>query len=269
MLQADIVVIDYQRLYEEQLRKNASQEALIASLRKINSELHANNSPMSALRYEYITNMQYQNKHLKAQVKGFESSEKYINMKASFNAQFAEQSKIIRNLNAQVAKLNSQIVTVRQYWSEVFDDMDKEHKKELAEKDSELKKMEERALRAERQRDEALDKVRDTKHELYRVLVELEYEKGKNQKLKAKINQNHENSSLPSSAKPNRGKIVNNREKSDKSPGGQPGHEGHGRRWYEPTNNIFIPASEELLGNPMYEPTGNIVVKQKSDFVLK
>ena len=196
MLQANIIAIDYQRLYEEQLRKNASQEALIASLKKINSELNANISPMSNLRYEYITNLQYQNKSLKAQVKAFESGEKYTDMKASFNAQFANQSRIIRDLKKELAKLNSQIITVCQYWSEVFDDMDKEHEKELALKDSELKKMEERALNAERQRDEALDKLRDTKQELYRALTELEDEKGKNQKLKAQINRNHENSSL-------------------------------------------------------------------------
>jgi len=263
LLQANNIAIDHQRLYEEQLRENESQEALIAALKKANSELRANISPMSDLRYEYTTNLQYQNKNLKERVKAFESGEKYTDMKASFNTQFSAQSRIIRDVKAEVAKLNSQIVTVRMYWSEVFDDMDKEHKKELAAKDSELKKMEERALNAERQRDEALDKLRDAKQELYRVLTELEDEKGQNQKLKAQINQTHENSSKPSSANPNRGKIVNNREKSGKLPGGQPGHEWHGRPRYEPTNIILIPAPEELLGNPMYVPTGNLVIKQK------
>ena len=263
VLQSNTVSMDYQRLYEGQLIKNASQEALIASLKKSNSELRANISPMSSLRYEYITNLQQQNKSLKAQVKGFETGEKYTDMMASFNAQFAEQSRTIRDLKLEVARLNAQIVTVRQHWSEIIDDMEKEHSKALAEKERELKKMEGRALKGERQRDEALDKLRDAKQELYRALVELEDEKGQKQKLKAQINRNHENSSLPSSAKPNRGKVANNREKSGKSPGGQPGHEGHGRPRYKPTNFILIPAPEGLLGNPMYEPTGNLVLRQR------
>ena len=262
MLQSNIVAADYQRLYEEQLRENALQEALIASLKKSNSELRANTAPMSNLRYEYVTNLQYRNKILKAQVEAFESGKKYTEMKASFNAQFAAQSRIIGGLKAEVATLNSQIVTVRQNWSEMLDDTEADHAKLLAEKECELKKMEERALKAERQRDEALDKLRDVRQELYRVLTELEEEKGRNQKLKSRINQNHENSSNPSSANPNRGKITNNREKSGKSPGGQPGHEWHGRPRYEPTNIIPIPVPDELLRNPMYEVTGNLVIRQ-------
>ena len=269
MLQTNIIAIDYQRLYEEQLRQNVSQEALISALKKSNSELRANIPSMSNLRYEYVTNLQYRNKSLKTQVEAFESGEKYTVMKASFNAQFAAQSGIIRGLKAEVAKLNSQIVTVRQYWSEVFDDMENEHKKELAAKDGELKKMEDRALKAERQRDEALDKLREAKKETYRALTELEDERGKNQKLKAQINQNHENSSKPSSANPNRAKITNNRVKSGKQPGGQPGHEWHGRPRYEPTNLIIIPASEELLRNPMYVPTGNLVLRQNVGLRVK
>ena len=262
MLKANTATEDYQRLYEEQLREKASQEALIASLKKSNSELRSSATPMSNLRYEYTTNLQYRNKNLKAQVEAFESGEKYTQMKASFNAQFAAQSRTIGGLKAEVAALNSQIVTVRQNWSEMLDDVESDHAKALAEKDRELTKMEERALNAERQRDEALDKLRDAKQELYRALTELEEEKGRNLKLKSRINQNHENSSTPSSANPNRGKITNNREKSGKAPGGQPGHEWHGRPNYEPTNIIPIPVPEELLGNPMYVLTGNLVIRQ-------
>jgi hypothetical protein len=53
------------------------------------------------------------------------------------------------------------------------------------------------------------------------VKTELEEQKGTNRKLKAQINRDYENSSIPSSQKPN--PITNNREKTGRKPGGQPG----------------------------------------------
>ena len=93
-------------------------------------------------------------------------------------------------------------------------------------------------------------------------MTELEEEKGKNQELRAQINRDYENSSIPSSLKPNHKKIVNNREKTDKKPGGQPGHKGHTRKKHIPTNQIHIPAPEKYANNSDYKPTGKIVTKQ-------
>ncbi|MFR2051828.1 MAG: hypothetical protein ACLS4B_16740 [Roseburia faecis] len=59
--------------------------------------------------------------------------------------------------------------------------------------------MEKRAIRAERQRDTALEKVTFQRRELYKVKTELDDEKQKVQKLTAQINRNYENSSIPSS----------------------------------------------------------------------
>lgn len=63
------------------------------------------------------------------------------------------------------------------------------------------------------------------RREFYRVGAELEEEKGLNQKLTAQVNLDFENSSIPSSQqKPGRKKIPNSRVKTDRKPGGQPGH---------------------------------------------
>ncbi len=59
--------------------------------------------------------------------------------------------------------------------------------------------MEKRALRAEKQRDTALEKVTSQRRELYKVKTGLDDEKQKVQKLTAQINRNYENSSIPSS----------------------------------------------------------------------
>jgi hypothetical protein len=125
--------------------------------------------------------------------------------------------------------------------------------------------MEERLLEAEQKLDETKIKFNEKTKETYRVLTELEDEKGKNLKLKAQINRDHENSSKPSSLIPNRKKITNNREPSGKKPGGQLGHDLHPRTKHTPTHLIEIPAPEIYTGSPDYKPTGKIIKKQLVD----
>jgi hypothetical protein len=109
--------------------------------------------------------------------------------------------------------------------------------------------------------DDLKDKLLEQKKEIYKVQTELEDEKGKVLKLKAQINRDYENSGIPSSQKPNRKKITNNREKTGRKPGGQPGHKGHRRRTYTPTRRVEIPPIEKHL-HPDYKETGRIIKKQ-------
>ena len=69
-------------------------------------------------------------------------------------------------------------------------------------------------------------------------------------KLEAQIHKDHTNSSKPSSQCPNHKKIVNNREKTGASPGGQPGHKGHPRKQREATNTMALPFPEEVISHP-------------------
>ena len=94
----------------------------------------------------------------------------------------------------------------------------------------ELKKMEKRALDAEKQRDDALDKAKEIRLQYYETAAELEVERWKNLKLRAQINRDYKNSSIPSSKSIKRKKIANSREKTGRKPGGQPGHPGHHRK---------------------------------------
>ena len=86
----------------------------------------------------------------------------------------------------------------------------------------ELQEMEKRALKAEKQRDDALDKVKELQHQFYETAVRLEEEQGKNLKLRAQINRDYENSSIPSSKTLRKKKITNSREKTGRKPGGMP-----------------------------------------------
>ncbi len=99
--------------------------------------------------------------------------------------------------------------------------------------------MEKRAIRAEKQRDIALEKVTSQRRELYKVKTELDDEKQKVQKLTAQINRNYENSSIPSSKSIARKKISNSREKTGRKPGGQPGHRGTERNSPRQGKSIF------------------------------
>ena len=99
----------------------------------------------------------------------------------------------------ELACAHSAMVSMREHWFEVFEDLQKEFEQKLKEAEHQLKKMEERALRAEQQRDEALDKMKELRLQFYQTASELEKEKGINQKLRAQLNRDFENSSIPSS----------------------------------------------------------------------
>ena len=216
-------------------------------------------------RFDFITSLQYKVKGLGARVKAFESGKKYTQMRASFDAQLAEKDREIRRLKGELGDANARLVTMRNNWQQVYEDIEHAHAKELEKKDRELNNMETRALDAETQRDEAKAKLREKTLELYKVETELEEERGKCQKLKAQINRDYENSSKPSSQKPGHKKIANNREKTGRKPGGQPGHEAHLRKKHVPTSAIHIPAPEKYANSPDYRPTGKIITKQVVD----
>jgi hypothetical protein len=210
----------------------------------------------------HTTHLQYKVRSLDARVKAFESGEKYIAMKTERKTLLRAKDSEIRGLKSELANAHAQIVTHRNEWWQVFEDVEKEHASAMEKKNREIKKLEERALDAERQRDELRDKLKDKTRELYQARTELEDERGKNQKLTAQINRDFENSSIPSSLKPKRKKISNNREKTDRKPGGQPGHSWRPRKKRVPTNRIEIPAPEKYANNPDYKPTGKIISKQ-------
>lgn len=216
--------------------------------------------------FSYITTLEYRVKSLQHQVEAFRCADPYRSMQAEFRKQLTAQKGTIKRLSAELCAAHRQVVTVRQHWWEVFDDLEKEHRQELKEKERQIKVMEERALRAERQRDEALDRLSMKRGELYEAWSQLEEEKGKNQKLTAQINRDYENSSNPSSQKELHKKIHNSREKSTKCAGGQPGHPGHKRKKLGANQEpIFIPAPSHVTCNPDFYPTGKTIRKQLID----
>ena len=76
------------------------------------------------------------------------------------------------------------------------------------------------------------------------------------------MHRDYENSSLPSSAKPNHKKIKNSRKPTTRTPGAPPGHK---RSHLEPTAFQSIPVPDSILNHPDYYLTGKIITKQLVD----
>jgi len=212
--------------------------------------------------FKYISNLQYEVHALKAELRAFESGERYTAIREENKKQLAGKDRTIKKLKADVIDAERRIEKMRKNWMQVYEDIEAECVRKLAAKDRDLKAVSERALRAERRLDKALALITKKDGELRRLGAELKEEKDRCQKLKSQINRDYENSSIPSSANPNHKKIANGRETTGKRPGGQPGHRGHVRKRHEPTNTVTISPPEEYTNSSKYRPTGKTVVKQ-------
>lgn len=212
--------------------------------------------------FDYVT-LQCRFKALKAEVQAFKSGEKYIELKALHQKDVQDYERRFLKLQAELSRAHSEAVTIRNQWFQVFEDMQKEFDRKVAELLKINKELEKRALKAEGQRDDALNKITELRHQLYEAGTELEEEKGKNLKLRAQLNRDYENSSLPSSKTIRKKKICNSRERTGRRPGGQPGHKGHGRRKQVPTRpTVVLPPPREALEDPDFKKTSKATRKQ-------
>ena len=213
--------------------------------------------------FERVTTLEYRLKAAETQIKAFISGEKYVQMEQEFLRALRAEERRRRELEEEVARSHSETITVRNQWFAVFEDLEKEHAREVDMLRRKIKQLEQRLLKTEQQRDAALDKVTEQRHHIYDVETALEEEKGKNLKLRAQINRDYENSSIPSSKTIHHKKISNSREKSGRKPGAQPGHPGHGRKKQIPTTEpILLPPPEEVLEDPDFKKTSKTIVKQ-------
>lgn len=196
--------------------------------------------------------------------KELESGERYVRLKELHQKECRGYGSRILELQKEAADAHKETIRVRNYWFQVLEDMLLEFEKMQKKTKQELQEMEKRALKAEKQRDDALDKVKELQHQFYETAVRLEEEQGKNLKLRAQINRDYENSSIPSSKILRKKKITNSREKTGRKPGGQPGHKGHCRKKQEPTRPaVLLPPPEIVLEDNSFKKTPKTIIKQR------
>ena len=219
--------------------------------------------------FETITVLQYRLKAALEELDAFRSGEKYLRMEEQRLREVRALERKVTKLEETVAKEHAHAITIRNQWFEIFEQLQKECDRKVAKTEKKAASMEKRALRAEGQRDAALDKVTAQRQELYKIKTELDESNQKMQKLTAQINRNYENSSIPSSKSITHKKISNSREKTGRKPGGQPGHRGYCRKKLVPTEVLRLPPPEEVILDPDFKKTSKTITKQKIDINIE
>ena len=146
--------------------------------------------------YDHITLM-CRLKAAQRRNKELESGERYIQLEELHQKEYNVYEHKIEKLKKELADAHKETIRVRNYWFQVLEDMLQEFEAMQKKADQKLQEMEERALLAERQRDDALEKAKEFRLKFYETATQLEEEQGKNLKLHAQINRDYENSSSP------------------------------------------------------------------------
>ena len=127
--------------------------------------------------YDHITLM-CRLKAAQRRNKELESGERYIQLEELHQKEYNVYEHKIEKLKKELADAHKETIRVRNYWFQVLEDMLREFEKAQKRSAQELRKMEIRALNAEKQRDDALDKAAVFRHQFYEAASRLEEEQG-------------------------------------------------------------------------------------------
>lgn len=208
------------------------------------------------------TFLAYQLKAARQELAAFRSGDAYVKKCQQYERIIQKLNRTIEELRREKEELSISNKKNTRHWLEVLDDVYNEWKKERKKLKKLIRELLNRIVSLKKQCAESEERRKETLHLYYEVASQLEEAQGMIKKLQAQVNQNYENSSLPSSKCINRKKITNNREKTERKPGAQMGHPHHGRKKLPADRIVEIEAEEKFLTDPRYVPTGNTVSRQ-------
>lgn len=81
--------------------------------------------------FELVSTLQYHNRSLSKQVEDFKSGEQYRKIGVENKKLIRFHNQEMKRIKYELSKAHSETVTVHQYWSEIMDNLDKEHEAQI------------------------------------------------------------------------------------------------------------------------------------------
>lgn len=212
--------------------------------------------------YFMTTSLSYQLKAARRELADFRSGEAYRKLRADYEGIIREQDLTIKKLRKERDGLSFSRKEITRQWMEVVEDVQKEGRKEVEKLKRTIAELLDIILSLKNRNAELDERRKKALKDYYEAASRLEEAQGLIVKLTAQANHNYENSSLPSSKCTDRKKITNNRERSGKRRGAQPGHAHHPRKPLEPDRIVEIGTEERFRDTSRYVPTGGTVTRQ-------
>lgn len=217
---------------------------------------------MTSSEYFRTTSLSYRLRAAERELASFRSGKAYVKMRADYEKIIRDRDLTIKRLQKERDEFSFSRKEITRQWMEVLEDLQKEQEREVKKLKKVIVELLDMVASLKNRNTELDEKRKKALSDYYEAATKLEEAQGLIAKLTAQVNHNYENSSLPSSKCIDRKKITNNREKTGKKPGAQPGHPHHPRKPMKPDKVVEVPVEKELEDNPRYVPTGKTISRQ-------
>lgn len=217
---------------------------------------------MNDREYFLTTSLSYQLRAARQELASFRSGEAYVKLRSDYEKIIRDRDLIIRQLRKERDDFSFSRREITRQWLEVLEDLQKEQEKEVKRLKKVIAELLDMVASLKNRNAELDGKRKKILGDYYETAAKLDDAQGLIVKLAAQASHNYENSSLPSSKCIDRKKITNNREKTGRRPGAQPGHPHHPRKPMRPDRVVEIPADKKLEDDPRYVPAGNTISRQ-------